>query len=549
MEPTMQTDQVDTKPTKLSLFDKVKAELAKVLGDNSDVLENLENPGDELSLVSRALVSESDLLKIYTEVTDLKIVEADELENLDSFDRVTLEYLQNYHCLPLSWDDHSMTMVIANPYKRFQIARDLKITLGLKIDFMLSRYSVIDRLQNFLYDTPEDEGFDWDSDGSEEALQNLAKEAPVVRFVNDTFSRALDMEASDIHIEALEDQFVVRYRIDGLLQQIAEMPINMFPAVNSRIKLIGGMNIAEHRLPQDGRTELQIGRNQIDVRISTVPSTEGESIVMRILKKDVQDFNFGKIGMDSETERRFVNTIQLPHGIVLVVGPTGSGKSTTLYCSMNVLNTNENKILTVEDPVEYQIKGITQVHVQHKIGLTFASALRAFLRQDPDIILVGEIRDKETAEIAINAALTGHLVLSTLHTNDAAGSIARLQDMGVENFLISSALVGVLSQRLVRRLCSSCNGSGQTLNDDGSKRKCKNCGGTGYKGRVGIFEFMEINDPLRKAINDNLDSGKIAQIARQTGMITLLEDGHNKVAKGLTTETEISRVCQLDGKS
>lgn len=533
---------------KLTLFDQVKDALKKHLGAQGEVVNELEKAGDEFSLVARAMVSEMDLAKVYAELTGLKVLDGDDFENVESFGKISLEYLRNYHALPVSWDD-DVIIAVGMPYKRAQIAHDLQLILGLKVKFVYARFSLIERLQTSLYETHEEEMFNWDSDGSEEALQNLAKEAPVVRFVNDTFSRALDMDASDIHIEPLDHNFVVRYRVDGMLQTVSEMPLNMFAAVSSRIKLIGGMNIAEHRLPQDGRTEMQIGKNKIDVRISSVPSTDGESIVMRILKKDVQNFTLASIGMSRETELKYTSTIKLPHGIVLVVGPTGSGKSTTLYCSMNILNNDSNKILTVEDPVEYQIAGITQVHVKQSIGLTFASALRSFLRQDPDIILVGEIRDRETAEIAINAALTGHLVLSTLHTNDAAGAVSRLQDMGVENFLISSALIGVLSQRLVRKLCPVCSGSGQAFDrESGEQKRCRNCGGNGFKGRLGIFEFLEVSDRVRKAINANKDSSEIAAIAKSEGMITLREDGALKAKQGVTTAAEVSRVCQLDSE-
>lgn len=547
----MNTETEIVKPEVLTgnaaVFADVKAYLtSKVLADKS-VADDLVKPMDEWGLISRAMASEMELAKAYSEATGLDIVLADDLENVSQFPGISLEYLHNYRCLPLEWDGDYILMGVAEPYHMSLIARDMQVFYGKRCQFKLIRLSIVERMQTTHYEVAEDDLFDWDSDGSEEALQNLAKEAPVVRFVNDAFSRALDMDASDIHIEPLEHNFVVRYRVDGLLQTISEMPLNMFAAVSSRIKLIGGMNIAEHRLPQDGRTEMQIGRNQIDVRISSVPSTNGESIVMRILKKDVQNFSLRSIGMDEVTEAKFTKAIKLPHGIVLVVGPTGSGKSTTLYCAMNILNSDSNKILTVEDPVEYQIAGITQVHVKQSIGLTFASALRSFLRQDPDIILVGEIRDRETAEIAINAALTGHLVLSTLHTNDAAGSISRLQDMGVENFLISSALVGVMSQRLVRRVCPVCSGTGLGTDEtSGEQRKCRNCGGSGFKGRVGIFEFMEVDDTVRKAINANKDSGEIANIARANGMVTLREDGARKAVQGFTTEAEVSRVCQLD---
>lgn len=509
-------------------------------------LVNIGEPEAEWLWNAQGVVSDKDILDIYAELTELPVKVSDELENLDSFPGITLEYLVNLGCLPVSWEEGRLLMAVRDPFSLARIRRDMFTFFNSKTEFVLVRRSVIERLQTQIYETAAlDDEIDWSGGNSEEALQNLAKEAPVVRLVNDTFARALDMEASDIHIEPLEDEFVIRFRIDGVLQTVNTLPMNMFAAVASRVKLIGGMNIAEHRLPQDGRTEMQIGRNAIDVRISSVPATGGESLVMRILKKDVQNFSLSVIGMPDELQERFKRTIRMPHGIILVVGPTGSGKSTTLYCAMNILNTRDNKIMTVEDPVEYQIEGLTQVQVKAGIGLTFASALRAFLRQDPDIILVGEIRDKETAEIAINAALTGHLVLSTLHTNDSCGAISRLQDMGVENFLISSSLVAVLSQRLVRRICSSCHGTGLSAEHEAHK-KCRNCAGTGFKGRVGIFEFLEVSDEIRRAVNQNLDAKELMTIACRQGMRTLREDGAMKAKQGVTTEAEVSRVCQLD---
>jgi type II secretory ATPase GspE/PulE/Tfp pilus assembly ATPase PilB-like protein len=296
------------------------------------------------------------------------------------------------------------------------------------------------------------------------------------------------------------------------------------------------LNIAESRLPQDGRTNIQLGRSDMDVRISTIPTMDGESIVLRILRKDTMDFNLKNVGMGESLRKSFDRLISIPHGIILVVGPTGSGKTTTLYSMMSQLNTPDKKIITIEDPVEYRIGRLSQMQVNPKIGLNFANGLRNIVRQDPDIILVGEIRDRETADIAINAALTGHLVFSTLHTNDAAGAVSRLLDMGVEGFLLSSALYGVLSQRLVRKVCTSCtNGK----NPDGAK--CRVCGGTGFRGRTGIFELLEVNDEIRSAITRNEDSGTIAEIAKKNGMRPLREDGMAKVEAGVTTLSEITR--------
>lgn len=289
---------------------------------------------------------------------------------------------------------------------------------------------------------------------------------------------------------------------------------------------------------------MNAGQNAIDVRVSTVPCMHGESIVLRLLQKDAAVFELGKIGLMPDTQQELEKLFNMPHGMILIVGPTGSGKTTTLYCIMNVLNAEFRKIITIEDPVEYQLAGLTQIHVKANIGLTFANGLRAIVRQDPDVILVGEIRDKETAEIAIHAALTGHLVLSTLHTNDAAGAISRMIEMGVEGFLISSALLGVASQRLVRRICIECNGSGR--HHDQPAKRCPNCLGNGYRGRVAIFELMIINDALRAAINAHKDTTEITTIARHNHMRTLKEDGDLKVARGLTTAAEVARVCKLD---
>jgi type II secretory ATPase GspE/PulE/Tfp pilus assembly ATPase PilB-like protein len=373
---------------------------------------------------------------------------------------------------------------------------------------------------------------------SEEALRSLASEAKIVRLVNDMFSRAVEMEASDIHVEPDEKKLSIRFRVDGKLYEAMTPSLSLYPAIASRIKLVGGLNIAERRLPQDGRTDLQIGKSLIDVRISTIPTMNGESIVLRVLNKNAIVFDLKNIGMRDRIRGEFEKLIKLPYGIILVVGPTGSGKSTTLYSVISKINTADRKIITIEDPVEYRTEGIQQIQVNSKIGLDFASGLRHVVRQDPDVILVGEIRDKETAEIAIHAALTGHLVFSTLHTNDAPGAVSRLLDMGIENFLVSSSLSGVLSQRLVRKICPACKATGKTA----AGVKCKNCNGRGFKGRIGIFELMTINDEIRDCINNGDDSAKIAKVAMRHGMRPLIEDGKEKVKEGVTTESEIAGV-------
>ena len=362
-------------------------------------------------------------------------------------------------------------------------------------------------------------------------------EAPVVRLVNSILTQAVRESASDIHLSPEKDSIQIRFRIDGVLHEYLSLPLSDYPAIASRIKLIGALNIAESRLPQDGRTNVQLGRTELDMRISTIPILTGESIVLRLLNQDAITFDLKTLGMSPEHLAQFRRLISIPHGMILVVGPTGSGKTTTLYSVISQLNDNRKKIITVEDPVEYKMPGLCQMQVNAKIGVTFANGLRSIVRQDPDIILVGEIRDRETADIAINAALTGHLVLSTLHTNDAVGAVTRLLDMGVENFLVSSALYGVLSQRLVRKICTACHGGGT----DAQGVKCRRCNGSGFKGRSGIFELLFLDDDLRMAVNRNASSSELEEIAVKHGMVTLQQDGAAKVAAGITTAEELNR--------
>ena len=489
-------------------------------------------------LCSRGILPELELLKTYSKVFGLKIREEEELDTAEQYPNLSLEYLENQCCIPFKWDENSMEILLADPYGRDTIYYIFKRIFNLDITFSLGRRSVLERLIQETYNREKADEDDLDNLGpadNEEALRNMASEAKIVRLVNEMFSRAIETNASDIHVEPEEKKYVVRFRIDGVLNEFLSGSINQYPAVASRIKLIGGLNIAESRLPQDGRTNVQLGKSDIDIRINTIPTLNGESIVLRLLRKDAMEFNLKNTGMNDEMRKRFEGIITLPHGIILVVGPTGSGKTTTLYSIMSQLNTPDVKIITIEDPVEYRIDRLSQMQVNPKIGLNFASGLRNIVRQDPDIILVGEIRDRETADIAINAALTGHLVLSTLHTNDAVGAISRLLDMGVEGFLIASSIVAVLSQRLVRRICKECNGKSQL----DRTIKCKVCGSTGFKGRVAISELLVIDEDIRKAIIRNTDSATLNEIAVKNGMIPLLEDGLSKAKLGLTTREEV----------
>ncbi len=509
--------------------------------------------GEEWNLVTRGAITEDVLLRIYSEVSGIPVVEDEDIQSPEAFPELTYDYLVHWGALPLWWDRLTAVIAVYSPYALGALAFQWQSMFRQQIRVVLARRSAIERLQSALYELEGAEeqeagAFALTGEANEETLRDLAREAPIVRLVNDLFNRAVEMEASDIHVEPGEEELAVRYRIDGVLHTVQNQPMSMYPAVASRIKLLAEMNIAEHRLPQDGRIDWRIGRTELDVRVSTVPAMWGESIVLRLLQKDLSEFSLDNLGMEPDTRKRFENMVKMPHGMLLVVGPTGSGKTTTLYSVMRILNTEERKIITIEDPVEYQLGGLTQIQVRPQIGLTFANGLRSIVRQDPDVILVGEIRDRETAEIAIHAALTGHLVFSTLHTNDAAGAISRLLEMNVESFLISSATLGVLSQRLVRTACSTCGGSGlaEERESAAGPRKCRRCGGTGFRGRLGIFELLKVTPAVRDAINQHQDSSEIARLAQAEGMRTLLESGRQKVQAGQTTDAEIARVCQLD---
>src|SRR5262245_2082717 len=391
-------------------------------------------------------------------------------------------------------------------------------------------------------------------------LRDMAFEAPVVRLVNLLIDEAVAADASDIHVEPFEENLRVRYRIDGLLYDQEAPPRRLQAAVTSRIKIMAEMNIAERRLPQDGRIRLSARGRRVDIRVSTVPTIHGESIVMRLLDRSSMFMPFDRLGIAPRPAASFEALVRRPHGMVLVTGPTGAGKTTTLYAALDKINAPERKIITIEDPVEYQLKGVNQIPVRPAIGLTFASGLRHIVRQDPDVILVGEIRDRETAEIAIQAALTGHLVLSTLHTNDAAGAVTRLQDMGCEPYLVCSALIGVLAQRLVRRICELCRVQDQpepadlvALGVDARSETplwrgqgCDACRGTGYRGRTGIYELLRLTEDARELVLSKAPAGALRRHAVARGMATLREDGWAKACAGLTTVAEIVRITQED---
>lgn len=392
----------------------------------------------------------------------------------------------------------------------------------------------------------------------DEALTDLASEAPIIRLVNHLFARALDLDASDIHFEPNENYLDVRCRVDGIMTRIERLPIKIHTAVASRLKLMARLDIGEKRLPQDGRIDYQVGSKQLDMRVSTLPGVHGESVVLRILDRSDTAVELQALGMPQEILEPYQAMITQPHGMILITGPTGSGKTTTLYATLEKINSEKQKIITVEDPVEYQLDGITQIQANASIGLSFAEGLRSIVRQDPDVLMVGEIRDHETAEIAIESALTGHLVFSTLHTNDAAGAVTRLQDMGVEGYLISSSLLAIQAQRLVRRVCTECAETLPISEDELAVLEiersdcpqvvkgagCERCGQTGYRGRIGLYELLVMSDAIRHHIATGADANIIREESIREGMKTLREDALEKLKAGLTTPEEVVRVTR-----
>ena len=387
-------------------------------------------------------------------------------------------------------------------------------------------------------------------------LKDMASEAPVIKYVTNLIDTAVNRRASDIHIESYEGGQLIRFRVDGILHDYEIPPLSMQAAIISRTKLLAALDIAERRIPQDGKISMRIGGKEIDLRVSTMPTIYGEGVVIRILEKGSIILDMSHLGMGEEIEKQFKKLISYPNGIILVTGPTGSGKTTTLYCALNQINTGNNKIITLEDPVEYQLKGINQTQVRPEIGLTFAKGLRSIVRQDPDIIMVGEIRDLDTAEIAVQSSLTGHMVFSTLHTNDALSAVTRLIDIGVENFLISSALRGVLAQRLVRRICPHCSTTQGRVSehlgylpegddfDMFTGAGCVSCSGSGYSGRIGIYELLTMTDAMCRAVAKNKDLGELKMIAVEEGFKEMFHDGLQKIKEGRTTLAEVIRVSR-----
>jgi len=521
----------------------------------------------ERILVELGFLSEDDLLPILANYHGVAMARASDVPaEPPALEHVSVEYMRSVRVLPISVKDGVLRLAMADPGDTATIEVLEQVT-GLAVEAVLVRpRDLLERFET-IYGEGEGGGEGEGEGGLEiltedeedvEHLRDMASEAPVIRLVNQTLSRAVEQRASDIHVEPFENELRVRYRIDGVLHDQDPPPRNLTAAIISRIKLMAKLNIAERRLPQDGRIKLRLVGREIDLRVSSLPTLYGESVVLRILDRSSVVVDLGRLGMPEDILGNFSHMISQPHGLILVTGPTGSGKTTTLYGALDKINSPELKIITIEDPVEYQLRGVNQIHVKSQIGLTFANGLRSIVRQDPDVIMVGEIRDAETAEIAIQAALTGHLVFSTLHTNDAAGAISRLLDMGVEDYLLASSLIGVLAQRLVRRVCSTCrrkiDPSPEFLKELGPRGTrpvtvyestgCPECAGTGYHGRGGIYELLVCDDQVRNLIVSRATADRIKQDAVSRGMRTLRMDGFWKVADGMSTVGEVLRVTQ-----
>lgn len=531
-----------------------------------------QDSGERLGalLVQLGMLAERDLAEALAEELDLELAVSDSYPSTPAVeDRLSPDFLKQVRAVPLEETADHVLVAMADPLDTFT-TEAMELALGKPI---VARVGIISEIESAIQRQYSNGGGALaqiagahDVSGREDVddiqyLKDLASEAPIIRLVNTLISRALKAQASDIHIEPFETRLKVRFRVDGVLRDVEAPPAHSTAAVISRIKVMANLNIAERRLPQDGRIMQHVEGREIDMRISTVPTMHGESVVMRILDKGNLPLEFETLGFDAHAREAFEEILMRPHGIILVTGPTGSGKTTTLYTALHALNTPDKKILTVEDPVEYQLEGINQIQVKPQIGLSFANALRSILRQDPDVIMIGEMRDLETAKIAVQAALTGHKVLSTLHTNDSASSVTRMLDMGIEDFLLTSTVNGVLAQRLVRVLCDRCRepytvgpelaeelgigriaGSGdQTLFRPAG---CDACEGSGYRGRTCILELLVMSDAVRQTILDHGDAGAIRSVAASVGTTSMHEDGLRKVVAGITSVEEVERVTR-----
>jgi general secretion pathway protein E len=523
-------------------------------------------------LVTLGLCAQRDVAEALATQLALPLVDANGYPEFPILEeRVSARFLREARALPVREDEAELGLAMADPTDAYTISAFEMVT-GRAVRPMVAIPTELEGALERLYgagrsavgqlvgdvETRSDE-LTFDADVQQ--LKDLASEAPVIRLVSLLITNALDMRASDIHIEPFENRLIVRYRIDGVLHEVESPPRRLSAAVISRIKIMANLDIAERRLPQDGRIRLRVQGKEIDLRVSTVPTMHGESVVMRILDKGGVALDFHRLGFEDDTLKSFLDVLLQPHGVLLVTGPTGSGKTTTLYTALDRLNQPDVKILTVEDPVEYQMPGINQIQVKPQIDLTFANALRSIVRQDPDVIMIGEIRDLETAQIAVQSALTGHLVLSTVHTNDAPSTVNRLLDMGVEDYLLTSTVVGILAQRLVRKLCPQCKEAHVALPELVEQMRlrkfstdpqitlwqakgCSHCANTGYIGRVCITEMMPMTDALRSLVMKHANAGDLRAEAIRGGMVTMYDDGLRKAVKGVTTFEEVLRATR-----
>lgn len=543
------------------------AEAGMVSHDQLDQARNSLSGGETIveHLLAHTSLNQEDVAKTLATNAGIPFIRLSDV----SFDPAITASLSDdvakrYRVIPVQDDGWALTIAIADPLD-FEALDSLPHALGREMNLVcVTQKDIQEHLRQF-YNANEltAANDDYSVTGGDSEAGPSSSDAPIIKLVMQLLTEAFRLRASDIHIEPLETSVRVRYRLDGKLVHVDTHPKKLLPAIIARLKVMSGtMSIAEKRLPQDGRIQLKMGEKEVDLRVSSVPSNHGESIVMRILDKTALMLGLPELGFFSDDQALFNQMLGLPDGILLVTGPTGSGKTTTLYACLNVINKPDKKIITVEDPVEYELPGINQVMVKTDIGMTFAAALRAMLRQAPNIIMIGEIRDAETANIAINASLTGHLVFSTLHTNDAPSAVARLADIGVKPFLIASAVRAVLAQRLVRKLCPICKGPAEltdkemrALSLDPSRMTeatifgpvgCEKCRGNGYKGRMGIFEIFVIDDEVRGMINGGLTTTQLRRRARELGMRTLREDGIRKVLSGLTSGSEVVHATMSD---
>lgn len=526
-------------------------------------------------LLQKRVVSEERILSILSQDLGLPFMKELPVEgiNTDFVEIVPIQYLRQNKMVPLPIHEKKI-VVVNDPSLTFYIDNLVRLLNWENFVLALSTQGSINAAINLIYDRTRQSAEEFFQEISEESPEKIiseieetedllddASEAPIIKLVNLLLTGAVRDRASDIHVEPYQSQVKVRYRIDGILYDVLSLPRRIHAPLTSRIKIMAKLNIAEKRLPQDGRIDIRIGDKSVDIRVSVIPTAFGERIVLRLLDKTAELLKLSDLGMTEKDVILFKELIKSPYGIILVTGPTGSGKSTTLYAAISTINSPEINIITIEDPIEYQIEGVGQIQVNPKIDLTFANGLRSIVRQDPDVILVGEIRDRETAEIAIQSSLTGHLVFSTLHTNDAASAITRLIDMGIEPFLVTSSVIAIVAQRLVRVLCAKCKEpyepDSETLMKSGinpneakgkvfyKKRGCLYCMHTGYRGRTGIFEILTMEEPIKKLVLTTSDANQINELALKRGMKNLIHDGINKVMNGITTIEEVLRVTRV----